>query len=58
MNSNPSPNRQLSHEETIRRFLVRLDADLKQQEAKDWQQTTEQLVTSQAAGELALWFKN
>jgi hypothetical protein len=72
MNSNP-PNRQLPHEEAIRRFLERLNTDLqpqqvepqpmqdeppqKQDQPKSCRPTTDQLVTPEAADELARWFE-
>ena len=80
MNSNP-PNRQLPHEEAIRRFLERLSTDLqpkqqvepqpvqdeprpvqdepqpKQDQTKSSRPTTDQLVTQEAAEEMARWFK-
>ena len=59
MNSNPLTNRQLPHEEAIRRFIERINADSqpKQHQPKICRLTTDQLVTQEEAEELARWFK-
>ncbi len=64
MNSNPLTNRQLPHEEAIRRFLERINADSqpkqdlpKPDQPKICHLTTDELVTQEAAEELAHWFK-
>lgn len=59
MNSDPLTNHQLTHDEAVRRFLERLNADSqpKQHQAKIWRRATDQLVTQEAAEELARWFK-
>ena len=68
---NPNPlNRQLPHEEAIRRFLERINADSQPKQQPQPQQhqsqpdqpkichlTTDELVTQEAAEELAHWFK-
>ena len=59
MNSNPSTNRQLPHEEVIRRFVqaINTDPQRKQQPSKIYRQATEQLVSQEEAEELARWFE-
>jgi hypothetical protein len=58
MNPKPLANRQLPHEEAIRRFLERLKADPqpKQHQPEICRPTTD-LVTQEAAEDLARWFE-
>ena len=59
MDPNAFPNRQVPHDEVIRRFLQRLNDDSKPKHeyAKNWQPASEQLITPKAAEELVRWFR-
>jgi hypothetical protein len=58
MSANPQPNRQVPHEEVLRRFLARVgdDVQLRRPEPKGWLPPNEPLVTLERAIELARWF--
>jgi hypothetical protein len=58
MNPNPYANRQVSHEEAVKRFLRQLNGDpqAKPIAARVWRSASEPMVTPEAAEELARWF--
>ena len=66
MNPNPFGNRQVPHDEVIRRFLQRIKDDSqptkylpapKYDPPAGWRRPSEQLISPQAADELARWFR-
>ena len=59
MDPNPLSNRQVPHDEVIRRFLQRIkdESQPKLEPAQVWRRPSEQLVSPKAAEELARWFR-